>query len=152
MNGIQFVPLVLAVLIFLSGFVMGMDQKLVLYLEVNKTEIKSGDTVNAKLTLTNGGETTRINFPTTQKFDLYLYRGGDMIWKWSEGVMFPQVIEEIVLEPGEKLIEEITWDLSKIDLGTGEILYPQPGNYQLVSSLSVLPEVKSNEIKIRITE
>lgn len=152
MNGIQFIPLILAVLMLLPSFAGKADQKLVLELEVDKTKIKRGDTVNSKLTLTNRGKTARINFTTTQKFDLYLYRGSEMIWKWSEGVLFPQVIEEIVLAPGEKLTEEISWDLSKIDLRTGERIYPPPGNYKLVSSLSVLPEVRSNEISIKFTD
>jgi hypothetical protein len=146
----------LAALFYFVGMTnpgMAKDRKkgLKLTLEIENPIIKKGESLNATLTLENKGESEEsIEFFTSQKFDLYLYKDNNLLGKWSEDKLFAQQIEQIILKPGESYREKIEWNLSYLDKNTNKYVLPKLGKYELVGVMVGKPELKTRELVIEV--
>ncbi|MEW6622860.1 MAG: BsuPI-related putative proteinase inhibitor [Bacillota bacterium] len=58
------------------------------------------------------GSPITLTYPTTQRFDFIVRRGvtGPIVWRWSTGRVFAQVVETVVIPPGQSQIFTFTWD------------------------------------------
>ncbi|HUE77076.1 MAG TPA: BsuPI-related putative proteinase inhibitor [Longimicrobiales bacterium] len=92
------------------------------------------DTVRLRLHVTNTG--TRpidFTFPTSQRYDFVVATDtGERVWRWSDEMMFAQVISEVALAPGETWDFEAAWE---------------PGNR--AGLFQVLGEVTASEHDVR---
>ena len=104
------------------------EGSLILEIEVNKTAITIGETIDITLTLKNAGEdNVKITFGPPF-FDV-CYNTSEGLFHWSDGQCFIQVILDLILEPGENYTETLHWDLYQyIDQ---EFCPPKPGTYNL---------------------
>lgn len=54
------------------------------------------------LRVTNTGErAARLTFPTAQEAEFLVSDGDDVVWKWSDDMVFAEVVTRRVIEPGE---------------------------------------------------
>lgn len=68
------------------------------------------EAVTVTLTVTNRGDTPQtLTFPTGQIGDITVVAGEEVVWRWSEGRLFTQAIQEQSLDPGESLSMTATW-------------------------------------------
>lgn len=77
---------------------------LVFCLHTDKFRYAAGETIHLTLTLAN--QTTEdvvLRFHDAQRFDFALSREGKEVWRWSQGMMFVQVLGEEKLNPGKSL-------------------------------------------------
>lgn len=65
-----------------------------------------GDTIGVTLTVSNPGpDTAVLSFATGQRYDMALVdAGGRLVWRWSEGMMFVQMLGAERLAPGDSLV------------------------------------------------
>jgi hypothetical protein len=93
------------------------------------------------LTVTNvKGEDLTLTFPTAQRYDFIVRKGKQVVWRWSEGMMFAQVIGRETLRAGEFVSYEITWDQSGL-----EDMKPPLGAYSVQGILKTAQEIVSEE-------
>jgi uncharacterized protein YndB with AHSA1/START domain len=77
----------------------------------------------------NAGESAvDLTFTSGQQFDIVVTDDGEAVWRWSDGRMFTQAIEELTLEPGDELSFNGTWE------------NPDPGTYEVTGSLAAQSE------------
>jgi hypothetical protein len=73
-------------------------------------QIQAGDSVAFLLQATN---TTRaplaIQFPSGQSYDFSVEDAGRTVWRWSEGMMFTQMVRNETLAPGETRTYREVW-------------------------------------------
>lgn len=54
--------------------------------------------------------------PTTQEFDLWIDDGNEVIWRWSEGMAFMEVLTGVsIAGPGSRTYEE-TWTFDPMEI------------------------------------
>lgn len=83
-------------------------------------EVIQGSLTTFRLTLVAKQEMT-LGFNTSQRYDFEVRDSTDvMVWKWSDGRLFLQVLGEEILAPGETLSYEEGWD--PVSAGTYEVL------------------------------
>jgi hypothetical protein len=72
----------------------------------------SNQTVEVALSASNGGGAPlAVTFTSGQRFDLIITRPrGDVVWQWSYGKAFIQVVQSVTLPPGNSLSFKIPWD------------------------------------------
>lgn len=82
-----------------------------------------GETINIEIKLKNiGDKPARIEFPTSQIADCQIYtvidsQPKDLIYHWSHGKAFLQVITPLSLEPGEsKTLLTVNWNTGVLSL------------------------------------
>ncbi len=83
-----------------------------LTLRLDRADYKPGDKLNATIRLANKSPNQEITamFTSSKKFDLKaLDAEGKLIFTWSEGRFFTQVITKATLQPGEILEQTLTW-------------------------------------------
>ena len=103
------------------------EGNLLLEMEVNKTVIAVGESIDVTLTLKNVGENSvKITFGPPF-FDVCYCTEG--CFRWSAGKYFIQMILDLVLEPGENYTETLQWDLYQYM--DEEFCPPEPGTYDL---------------------
>jgi len=97
-------------------------------MEVNKTVITVGESIDITLTLKNVGENSvKITFGPPF-FDVWCC-APEGCFRWADGKYFIQIILDLILEPGETYTETLHWDLYQyIDQ---EFCPPKPGTYDL---------------------
>ena len=118
----------------------------------------AGDTLKVEIGLTERGyalleplvmtltvanvkeEDLTLTFPTAQRYDFIVRKGKQIVWRWSEGMMFAQVIGRETLRAGESLSYEITWDQSGL-----EDMKPPLGAYSVQGILKTTQEIVSEE-------
>ena len=78
------------------------------------------DSVRFALQVTNaGGAPVELEFPSGQTHDFVVSRAGAELWRWSEGRMFTQALQQVTLAPGETRAFEGSW---RVPAGTsGEL-------------------------------
>jgi hypothetical protein len=86
------------------------------------------------------GEDVTLTFPTAQRYDFVVRKGKQVVWRWSEGMMFAQVIGRETLRAGESVSYEITWDQSGL-----EDMKPPLGAYSAQGILKTTREIISEE-------
>ncbi len=86
------------------------------------------------------GEDLTLTFPTAQRYDFIVRKGKQVVWRWSEGMMFAQVIGRESLRAGDSISYEITWDQSGL-----EDMKPPLGAYSAQGILKTTREIISEE-------
>jgi hypothetical protein len=134
-----------------SGSKESKKEGLELIIDIENPSIKRGEKLVAKLILKNNGkEEVLIDFFSAQRFDLYLYKGKELLGRWSDEMMFAQVMGQIILKPGESLEDTLEWALSYFDKETGAEAFPAPGKYGIVGVMVGRPRLETEELPITI--
>ncbi|MFC3957105.1 BsuPI-related putative proteinase inhibitor [Halovivax cerinus] len=69
------------------------------------------DSVTFTLTVENtGSEPTTAQFSDGCRVDVAVYDGETEIWRYTDGMMFMQVLGQERFEPGDPRTFEVTWD------------------------------------------
>lgn len=102
---------------------------------------KKGDKLIARIKAFNisDGKIT-LNFSSGQSYDLYLFKDGQEVWRWSEGKFFTMAIVSRELKPGGELSYEV-------ELPTGEL---KPGRYTLTGELTTMNPLQLGEVEVII--
>lgn len=109
-------------------------------LEFTSEVVPNEEEVLFKMALTNHtDETVKVSFSSGQKYEIVVTDAetGEQVYKFSEGMMFTQAIEEKEIEPGEALNWEQTWDYKQ----NGEKVEAKEYNVEL----SLLPMTINGE-------
>lgn len=128
---------------------------LLLTISIDKPLYHMGDVmyVTLKLTNINSEKMMHITYFTSQKFDFeILDKEGNVVYKWSKGRMFSQVVTSMILDPGESIEQSFSITLE------GPPKQPQlvPGNYKIVGMTvrflldDKRIQIKTPEIEFRI--
>jgi hypothetical protein len=60
-----------------------------------------------------GSEAETLNFGNSQFFDIEVRSAsGALVWRWSTGKSFLDVLWSLDLDPGESSVQETAWDLT----------------------------------------
>ncbi|MCU9615074.1 BsuPI-related putative proteinase inhibitor [Caldibacillus lycopersici] len=87
------------------------------------------------------GNPITLSFTSGQEYDFLVYNGNnELVYQWSKGRMFLQVIKEVTLENGDKINYKNTWNF--VD-NEGNVL--PDGEYRI--EFTVTAQVKSAEGK-----
>ncbi|HID10582.1 MAG TPA: hypothetical protein EYP17_04695, partial [Candidatus Latescibacteria bacterium] len=120
-----------------------------LALQADRAAYEPGEPVTLTFVITNtGGTALHFTFSSSKRFDILVERDGILIWQWSHGRKFLQVIDELILEPGDSLTYELTWP--QVD-NTGNPV--PPGEYEVSAAFE--PEgyrLESPHLMIRVKE
>ncbi len=113
-----------------------------LTLEVDFAEpLKAGQPVRFELTLTNqDAEAVTLQFNSGQRGDVVLSQDGAVAYQWSEGMVFTQALAEEVVGPEGSA----TYTLE------GPMLSVEPGEYQLVASVTANPAPEPVELTVTV--
>ena len=87
-------------------------------LDLDGTEYESSGTLTARLTIRNSdpGNPSVLSFSSGQIYDLEISDGnGSMVFLWSRGKVFPQVISELEIEDQKEYV--VTVPLPKLPSG-----------------------------------
>lgn len=89
-------------------------------------DVATGDgAVTFTLTVTNtGDDPITANFSDGCRADVAVQDGGTEVWRYTDGMMFTQVLGEEQFDPGESRTFELEW------------ADPQPGSYTAVGDLT----------------
>ena len=69
----------------------------------------SGD-VTFEYEVTNAGTSpVELTFRSGKRADVVVRDGDEEVWRWSDGRMFTQAIQEYSMDPNEVIIQEFTW-------------------------------------------
>ena len=69
------------------------------------------EAVEFRAVATNTADEIReLEFATGQRFELDVEHDGELTWRWSDGRVFTQAIEEVELGPGESIEFIAEWD------------------------------------------
>ena len=89
-------------------------------LDVDVTE----DSVAFAFTVRNeGDERAELTFADAQKADFAVLDGDDEVWRFSDGMMFAQMLQTESIAPGGVVTYDGTWES------------PRPGDYDVVATL-----------------
>lgn len=66
-----------------------------------------------------GDAPVELTFMSGQQFDITVTADGEEVWRWSDGRMFTQAIQEVSLDPDEELSFTAAWD--DAESGTYEV-------------------------------
>jgi hypothetical protein len=114
---------------------------LILSVEAEPRRVVPGGVVRAVLRVTNAGTAAAVLvFPTSQRYDFILVdaRGSER-WRWSQGLMFTQVLTRESLEPGGSLEYEATFAAPA-----------EEGEYRLIGSLLLIEGTLSDAVVVRV--
>jgi hypothetical protein len=82
--------------------------------------IETGQPVKFTFTVTNTGDNpVSLQFRDACKADFVVSEDSEEHWRWSQGRMFAQVLQETSLAPGEEETFEATWDDPETGTYTG---------------------------------
>ncbi|MFQ5911820.1 MAG: BsuPI-related putative proteinase inhibitor [Nitrospinota bacterium] len=72
-----------------------------LAINVGKGIFQTGKPIPLELTVRHDGKGPLVlTFSTAQRYDFQVEKeGGEVLWRWSEGKMFAQVLGQVVLDP-----------------------------------------------------
>jgi len=104
------------------------EGNLLLEIEVDKTVIHIGESINIGLTLKNvGADNVTITY-SPPLFDVF-YHSREGCFRWSDGKYFILLVLSITLEPGQNCSETLQWNLYHYI--HGKYFPPKPGTYYL---------------------
>lgn len=73
--------------------------------------VETEQSVTFSFTITNtANQPLSLHFHDACKADFAVYDSEQEHWRWSEGQMFAQILEEVPLEPDEQETFEATWN------------------------------------------
>lgn len=71
---------------------------------------RAGQAVRLTLRLVNNtGNAERLTFPSSQKYDFWVTRDGDELWRWSDDQVFAQQITYQTIEGQGSAVFDETW-------------------------------------------
>lgn len=106
-----------------------------------------GSPVELKMEIKNiSEEVINLKFPTNQRYDFFIFKKGDLVWRWSYDKPFEEVHGSVELRSGESLAFTETWDTAKL-----EEKHPG-GEYQLVGVLTTAFPIATNFIAIGLAD
>lgn len=115
-----------------------MNNGLQLILSLNRTEYELGKPIRAAMCVTNTtDEQKALQFSSAQKLELIVTRYGNEIWRLSNGMMFPMMIQCLQLGPGETIMLPGTW--RQTDNAGNQV---EPGEYQIKGILKITGDCK----------
>lgn len=119
------------------------EERVITGLYTDKDKFGVNETISAHLRLYNfTEETIKLDFGSGQRYDLYLRKNKQEVWRWSEGRFFTMALVREELEAGEILGYDVDIDLEL-----------ETGNYILSGELAIIPgRMALGEIQIEITE
>ena len=79
----------------------------------------AGATFSLTLDLRNlSGKTLTFDLPSSQEYEFLAFeRGGEEVWRWSEGVLFAQARTKVLLAPGENVVYKVAWNAADVPEG-----------------------------------
>jgi hypothetical protein len=85
---------------------------LLLKIDLPRDTFSSGENIPIELFLKNEGvEAVKLFYRTAQKFEVVVQsRRGSEIWRWSADKFFTQMLEEVILQPGEEMSFSVSWN------------------------------------------
>ncbi len=87
----------------------------------------AADTATFTLTIRNTtAQPINLEFASGQSFDFTVSKGDDMVWQWSHGQAFTQIVSQMTLASAETKTYTGTWDLKNND---GQAV--EAGTYQV---------------------
>lgn len=100
-----------------------------------------GDPVALSLRVRNPKDApVTLTWPTAQRYDFVIERGGRRLWIWSEGLAFAQVLVNQTLDPqGETIFREV-WRTA------------DPGRYRAQGVLMSVPPRASEWVEFEVAE
>jgi hypothetical protein len=99
------------------------------------------DKIDITLTLTNtGNESANISFPTFQFFDIIVvnHQKTRIVYVWSYGQMFPQMIINATITPGASMIWHYAWNKHQNVHYLPIFLPVFPGRYQIIGTVMAI--------------
>lgn len=99
----------------------------------------SGGVVSFEFTVSNADDQPAdLRFRDACRADVTVLTDGEEVWRWSDGRMFAQAVEEARLNPGESAAFEFEWP------------DPEPGTYRAVGELRLLDRECTAETELRV--
>jgi len=131
----KIVPAVMLALVSMSiltsvfnVFPVKSEDNFLLEIEVDKTVIHVGESINITLALKNvEADNVTITY-SPPLFDVFYY-SREGCFRWSDGKYFILLVFSITLEPGQNYSETLQWNLHQFV--HGKYFPPQPGTYYL---------------------
>ena len=123
----------------------GIDD-LIVSLSVKPNPVAVGENLVLNISAANTAkESRKLSFRSSQRYDFWVVdASGDEVWRWSEGRMFAQVLEDVVLESSRK--SEFTESWSLIDSKGAPV---KAGEYKVFGAV-IADELKSEELEIEV--
>lgn len=125
--------------VVLSGLA---EKYLDLAVHVEKDTFKVDEPIAMELRINyEGSETLTLRFASSQRYDFEIEtESGEVVWRWSEGRMFAQILGQITLSPDRP---EVRYHAVFRD-------HLSPGRYKLRGILTVQPQSRSSEVQITV--
>jgi hypothetical protein len=102
-----------------------------------------GSPVELKMEIKNiSPEIVNLKFPTNQRYDFFIFKKGDLVWRWSYDKPFEETPVDVELDSGESLAFTEIWDTAKL-----EEQHPG-GEYQVVGVLTTAFPIATNFVEI----
>jgi hypothetical protein len=81
-----------------------------LIVRTDKPTYSRHEPVLMTLTWTNDSKAPQeVTFPSAQRYDVLVERDGQVVWQWSAGKFFAQVLTTLVIQPGDSRVFKIEW-------------------------------------------
>lgn len=123
----------------------GSVQELSATLEVEDQTIGRGKTFTLKVCNQTSGTVTR-EFGSSQRYDFEVKRDGALVWRWSDGQAFTQVVGEETWKAKECKTWTEQWDATNSEGA------PVPtGDYEAAGILKTSPELRSGAEKFSVS-
>jgi hypothetical protein len=108
----------------------------------DKKSYASGDSIVLTMTVRNTGKVAQtLDFSSTQKFDFEVRKGGTtdgaLVWQWSRGMMFGQIVTSVPLAVGATQTYSATAGPKGHNGSTVPAL--AAGTYTVVGTLTTMP-------------
>ncbi len=121
------------------------DQAVIVKLATARYTYSVGDVAPLALVAVPREEEEELFFRTSQRFDVFATREGNVVWRWSAGRVFLMVLGWETLLRDDPALYVLTWDLRDNE---GE--YVPPGEYQLHGVLAAEDPVHSAPVAIQV--
>lgn len=84
---------------------------LLYFLQTDKFNYRRGERVRMSLVTVNVSDRPiRLRYRTGQRYDFWVTRGSNEVWRWSDDRSFTQATQTVTLEPGESQSFSAVWD------------------------------------------
>ena len=109
-------------------------EKVKVRVQTDKREYVTGEQMELSIHILNPSSSSiRLDFNSTQRYDLIILRDKEEVWRWSSDKMFAMALGSLVLEPYE-------------ERGYTEVLETAgvaPGEYELAGIITSRPPLKA---------
>lgn len=104
-----------------------------------------GETIDLSLVKVNTTSLTiTLNYRTGQRFDFAAFQDEREVWRWSAFRAFPPVTNQVILQPGEAQVFNVTWDQRD---NTGHLIEP---GLVTIRGFNVAEELRGRSVPIAI--